>query len=187
VATSVQARGLLTQHGPLRPQPLTDWTGPFALPTSAGRFYREVGPVDVFIKSFGNPFSLPGLARLRLSQAGYRWNGLTGELVADWDDDWLVVADQGGDPFILSRGSGVVLHDVVGGGLWEPRELFPNLDTMAACLAVLGSLVATAGEGFTDEGCNIRPEWLHVAISVLQPLLSQSYSAETVLDAVGWA
>ena len=90
---------------------ITDWTGPFVLPASAERFYREVGPVDVFIESFGNGFSLPSLARLWPRQAGYRWHALTGEPIADWQDDWLVVADQGGDPFILSRGSRIVLHD----------------------------------------------------------------------------
>ena len=187
MATGVQAKELLTQHGTLRPQPPTDWTGPFVLPVSAERFYREVGPVDVFVESFGNGFILPSLARLWPFQAGYRWNGLTGEPIADWQDDWLVVADQGGDPFILSRGSGIVLHDEHGRGIWQPREMFPDLDTMAACLARLGAVVAAAGEGFTDEDCNILSEWLDKAVATLQELLGPSRLAVTVLRAVGWA
>jgi hypothetical protein len=186
MATAEQARLLLARHGIVQPQPPSDWTGPFALPQAVERFYREVGPVDLFIRSYGNGFSLPGLARLWPHQAGYRWNGLTGEPVADWQDDWLVVADQGGDPFILSQSSGVVLHDVHGRGVWEPGELFPDLNTMAACLGQLGAVVASAGQDFTDEDCRIRPEWRDMALAGLRLLISSPTSAESVLSALDW-
>jgi hypothetical protein len=50
-----------------------------------------VGPLDITIKSYGNPFFLPRLAALWEFQAGYRWHGFTGERIEDWDSDWLVV------------------------------------------------------------------------------------------------
>ena len=186
MATAAQASQLLVQHGTLRPQPPTDWTGSFVLPVAVERFYQEVGPVDVFIESYGNAFSLPSLAHLWSHQAGYRWHGLTGDPSADWRDDWLVVADQGGDPFILSKATGVVLHDEHGQGFWKPVALFPDLVTMAACLARLGAVVVAAGKDFTDQDCLIRPEWLDHAVTVLRELLGSSRAASTVLTAVAW-
>ena len=186
VATAEQARQLLSLSGVVRPQPLSDWTGAFPIPPAIERFYREVGPADVYIESYGNPFFLPSLSKLWQFQAGYRWNGLSGEPVADWRDDWLVVADQGGDPFILSRSSGAVLHDEHGRGMWQPGELFPDLYTMAACLGQLGAVVASAGECFTDEDCRIRPEWRDEALMGLRHLLGSPWAAEFVLGSLGW-
>ncbi len=181
MTTAEQARNLLSLSGDVRPQPPSDWSGPFPLPPIAERFYIEVGPANVCVESYGNPFFLPSLLKLWPFQSGYRWNGLSGEPVADWQDDWLVVAHQGGDPFILSRSSGAVLHDEHGRGVWEPGELFPDLFTMAACLGQLGAVVAEAGEAFTDEDCHIRLEWRDAAIAGLRSLLGTSRAAESVL------
>jgi hypothetical protein len=147
MAIADQARELLAQHGAVRPQPATEWAGLFSLPPVVAQFYQEVGPADVDVESYGNPFFLPSLGRLWQFQAGYRWNGLTGDRMADWLDDWLVVASEGSNPFILSRSSGRVLHDEVGRGVWKPAELFPDLNTMAASLGQLGALVVEAGDG----------------------------------------
>ena len=97
-----------------------------------------------------------------------------------------MVADQGGDPFILSRSSGPVLHDEHGRGVWEPGELFPDLNTMAACLGQLGAVVAAAGEGFTDEDCRIRADWHAEAHAGLRRLLGSAAAADCVLSALGW-
>ena len=186
MATAEQARQLLSLHGTVRPQVPTDWNGLFPLPAVAERYYLDVGPSDVYIRSYGNSFFLPSLAKLWKFQAGYRWNGLSGEPIAEWDDDWLVVADQGGDPFILSRSSGVVLNDVHGMGYWEPRELFSDLNTMAACLAQLGAVVVTAGQRFTDDDCLIRPEFREEAKAGLARLLDSSAKVELVLGSLDW-
>jgi hypothetical protein len=186
VATVEEARRLLSVSGIIRSQPPTDWAGPFPIPPAIEEFYREVGPADVCIESYGNSFFLPSLAKLWSFQAGYRWNGLSGEPVADWDDDWLVVADQGGDPFILSRKTGTVLHDEHGRGVWESGEMFPDLVTMAACLGRLGAVVVAAGEEFTDEDCRIRREWHDEAVSGLRVLLGSTSVAESVLASLGW-
>jgi hypothetical protein len=138
------------------------------------------------VQSYGNVFFFPSLAGVWQFQAGYRWNGLTGEAIAGWRDDWLVVADQGGDPFILSRSSGLVLHDVHGRGKWEPSELFPDLNSLAACLGQLGAVVVAAGKAFKDEDCRIRPEWLAEAGAGLRQL-GASTTADRVLSALGWA
>jgi hypothetical protein len=186
MATAEQARELLSLSGTVRPQQPTDWTGLFPIPNAIERFYHEVGPVDVCVESYGNPFLLPSLTELWQFQAGYCWNGLSGEPAPEWDDDWLVVAYQGGDPFILSRLAGTVLYDQHGRGTWEPGEMFPDLNTMAACLGQLGAVVASAGEDFTDEDCFIRPKWHDKAFRGLQLLLGSSWAADSVLHTLGW-
>ncbi len=97
-----------------------------------------------------------------------------------------MVADQGGDPFILSRSSGAVLHDEHGRGVWEPGEIFSNLHTMAACLGLLGAVVAAAGDEFTDQDCRIRPEWRKEAVADLERLLGSPWAAESILGLLDW-
>ncbi|WP_226938728.1 hypothetical protein [Pseudomonas aeruginosa] len=85
------------------------------------RFYREVGPLDCTLGECGNPFFCrpwPALQR----QAGYRWHGISGEACRGWQDDWLVVADQGADPFILETGSGRILFDAAWRRGWDPAR-----------------------------------------------------------------
>ncbi len=187
MVTADQARTLLLKHGVVRSQPPKDWKGPIALPPALESFYREVGPVDVTIDGYGNPYFLPSLRGLWEFQAGYRWNGLTKEPIEDWNDDWLVVADESGDPFIFSSASGAILHAHHGEGDWDAYELFPDLNAMAACLAQLGSIVQDAADSFTDEDSNIRPDHRARALARLTDLLGSNEAAQHVLDSLGWA
>ena len=185
--TAQRARELLSLHGELRSQPASDWSGAFDLPACAERFYEEIGPTDVFVESYGNPFFFPRLTALWDFQAGYRWNGLNGEPIADRDDDWLVIADEGGDPFIVSRSSGVVLHAEHGAGVWTPSRLFLDLNTMAACLGCLGEVVHHGGGELTDLDCFIRTEHLVRAHAGLREFLNSPEDATYVLNVLGWA
>jgi hypothetical protein len=186
MVTAKVTKQLLALHGEVRSQPASDWTGAFPIPPAVEQFYREVGPLKVTIEAHGNPYFLPCLADLWQFQAGYRWNGLSGEPIEDWPDDWLVVADEGGDPFILVRSSCVVLHAYHGGGEWDAGEMFPDLNTMAACLAQIGAIVLESGRDYVDEDCSIRPKYRTLASARLQELLSSKSNAETVLGVLGW-
>ena len=134
-----------------------DWQGDIALPAELERFYREVGPLDCTLESAGNPFFLPSLARLWQRQAGYRWHGISGERLSGWQDDWLVVADQGADPFILETGSGRILFDLHGGRGWDPAPCFDDLWQMAASLACFGEVWSGAGEDILLDDCSVAP------------------------------
>ena len=184
--TSEHARYLISLHGKVASQPAKAWKGTFSLPDSLARFYDEVGPVDVDIEAYGNAFHLPRLAKLWAMQAGYRWEGGTKKPIPDWDDDWLVVADQGGDPFILSRSTGAILFDEHGSGRWQPRPLFPDLNAMAACLGLLGEVVVSAGDDLTDEKSRIQPKHRARAVSGLRDILGSEAEAESVLKALSW-
>lgn len=186
MATAEQARLLLKPHGTVRPQLPGVWKGKIPLPAQVERFYREVGPVDLIIESGGDTFFLPRLSALWKFQAGYRWNGLSGDPIEGWDDDWLVVADQGGDPFIVSRNLGAVQFAQHGAGAWEPTAMFPDLNTMAACLGQVGSVVASAGDRLTDAAGRIRPEYRKLASSEMRELVPADLDVEAVLAALGW-
>jgi hypothetical protein len=186
MVTAGNAIRLLALHGQVQPQPPTDWTGAFPLPLAVERYYREVGPADITIEAHGNPYFLPCLGHLWKFQAGYRWNGLSGELIEDWDDDWLVVADEGGDPFIFVRSSGAVLHAYHGQGEWDASELFPDLNTMAACLAQVGAIVLESRNEHMEEDCSIRPKFRAIAFDRLQELLGSKSDAQAVLGVLGW-
>jgi hypothetical protein len=142
-----ELRSLLRVHGKLSPQASTLWKGPFDLPVAISDFYRSIGPVDIGIKGQGDPYFIPSLSRLWKHQVGYRVNGRTGKRIEQWPNSWVVVADQGADPFIYDRESGNILHDYHGLGSWEPSLLFDNIRVMAAALALPGSVKMFRGTG----------------------------------------
>ena len=181
-----KVKALLSIHGDVRSQPSSDWTGPFDIPPQLSEFYREVGPMNVTIESVGNPYFLPCLGDLWQFQAGYRWNGLTGEPIDDWDDDWIVVANEGGDPFILSPSSGAILHAYHGEGRWDVGELFPSCNSMAACLAQLGAIVLEQGDDLFDEDYSIKADGRAIALCRLKELLGSERDADSVLSVLGW-
>ena len=109
-------------HAALRPQEASGWTGDYPLPAAVATYYAELGPDDLSIAGYGNGYFLPSLANLWAHQAGHRTHGHTGARLVEWDDDWLVVGDEGGDPFIFSRERGVVLRARHGGGAGGRRS-----------------------------------------------------------------
>lgn len=181
--TAERAKSLLAFHGPVRCQPANEWTGPIELPTAVGQFYRDVGPYETIIELPWNPCFLPRLANLWSFQEGYRWHGRTGERIDDWLDEWLVVASLGGDPFIFHCFSGVILHDFHGAGEWKPQFIFDDLNSMAACLAELGSIWKESGQNLFDE---LGSKHRAAAKERICNSVGSEASAERVLDRLQW-
>ena len=184
-----QAREILrrTDSGAsLHPQEASHWQGDYPLPVAIAAYYVELGPDDLSIAGYGNGYFLPSLANLWAHQTGYRTHGHTGERLLEWDEDWLVVGDEGGDPFIFSRERGVVLRAFHGEGSWQPKELFRDLAEMVTTLAILGEIVTTAGASLTDEDCLIRGRYLAEAATRLTPVVRSSERATAVLAVLDW-
>ncbi len=187
--TYTEAHQLIMHHFPdesLAQQPVSDWNGPFALPEPIIAYYRALGPVDVTLDWYGNPYFLPRLSHLWSFQAGYRWDARTGETVADWDDDWLVIADEGGDPFIFSRGTGSILYAHHGTGSWKPQPLFANLERAITSLVVLATMVHTAGDELTDEDGSITARYRAELIARLTPIVGSDSEAMRVMSTLAW-
>lgn len=169
-----------------RPQPPSDWTGPFDLPDALAEYFERFGPRGLELRGYGNSFWFPPLASLWEYQVGYRSDAGSGGRLASWDDDWLVVADCGADPFILSRRDGCVLYTQHGMGRWDPVELFPDIATMAAALTAVGAPCTAAGKDLTDEDSRITPAWRRRLVRELAPLLGGEAKAEAVLALLGY-
>ena len=184
MVTSVQVRDLLKQHGTCRLQDSSQWTGDIPLPAGIADFYRDVGPVNITINGFGNPTIMPSLSKLWDQQVGYRWHGVTLEPILDWNNDWIVVAYEGGNPYIYSHGR--ILFDLCGASVWEPIEAFEDLNSMAACLSILGSIALSAGDDFTDKGGVIRARFRDEAVSRITEIQGSRSDAEAVLVTAGW-
>jgi hypothetical protein len=96
--TLAQVEQLLRNSLPeitLREQTVEDWKGPFPLPLEVVAYYEGVGPCELEIWGYGNPWYVPSLANLWDLQAGYRYHPNSGEDLDGWNDSWLVVAYEG--------------------------------------------------------------------------------------------
>ena len=192
---------LLRSHGEVRSQQPSAWKGTIPLPEAIASFYREVGPVNITIEGYGSPAFIPSLSELWDLQKGHRadavheslWTRTVGKLFNRWDNDWIVVAKEGDDPsffsiFIYSIRTGKILnaYGMHSRTSWEAREVHPDLNTMAACLAILGSVCVEAGEDFSNDH-GIRPKYLARAISLLTDELGNESEAVVIVGAAGWA
>jgi hypothetical protein len=175
-----------TDAAAFRPQSPNDWRGDFPLPSAVAEYFAELGPVDVCIHAYGNPYFLPSLAKLWAHQTGYRTHGVTHERIPDWDDDWLVIADEGGDPFIFSRASGAILHAYHGAGVWEPTEMFDSLVEMATTFAIIGDIVASVGDALTDDDSLILPCYRQEARTRIGEFLHSPERADGLVLTLGW-
>ena len=84
-------RDQFLRFGDLRPQGAGEWRGPFPLPPALAEFYAEVGPLGPVVYEHVGPVGVtiparPGFraAKLWVRQAGYRWDGNSGERLTDW-------------------------------------------------------------------------------------------------------
>jgi hypothetical protein len=170
-----------------RSQAPADWRGEFPLPDAVAEYFKSFGPTDVTIEGYGNPYFLPSLSGLWDFQAGYRYHSDTQERLAEWDDDWLVIADEGGDPFIFSRASSVILHAYHGDGAWEPVQMFDSLIEMAMTFAVIGDIVVSAGYSLTDGDSMILPRYREAARARIGEFLDSHERTDTIVSRLGWS
>ena len=110
-----EIRHLLSNWGELRAQDASLWKGDEnTLPKEIADFYAQigpwgeviyesVGPVGITLSVGGNPVCIPPLGRLFGLQAGYAWQSDPDKPFDNWPGHWLVIAEQGGDPFIYDR------------------------------------------------------------------------------------
>ena len=123
----------------------------------------------------------PKLKGLWKYQEGYRWEGNTKKPVADWDDDWLVIADQGADPFILSRKTGKVLFANAGEGEWSPDEVFDNVAQMAVTLAAVSDLQSALWDQHEDDDADPDTAQRKAILDLLQPYYASRKAAQNAL------
>ena len=169
-----------------RSQAPAEWTGSFELPAEILDYYQTLGPVDVSIEGYGNPYFLPSLANLWSYQAGYRYDLQSGKTFPDWNADWLVVADEGGDAYIFSLSSKNILHAYHGEGAWNPAPIFDCLGDMIFCFAILGQIVATNRDQLTDDDEMILPHHIESARNSMASEFGSTVKADLILNSMAW-
>ncbi|MGY0505408.1 hypothetical protein [Luteimonas sp. e5] len=186
-------RPLFEPFGELRPQAASEWTGREVLPQEVATFYLEVGPwgetyhanvgpVGSTLTVGGNPVCIPPLHKLADLQAGYAWSRTPDNPLQGWGRDWLVVADQGGDPFIFDCSSGRVLFDHHGSGRWNPQVFAENLYFGLGGVATVASAFLNLGEEEHFEDCELKPSGREIITLALTDFLGERSKAEHMLS-----
>jgi hypothetical protein len=111
----------------------------------------------------------------------------THERFIEWDDDWLVIADEGGDAFIFSRISDVILHAYHGEGRLAAAQMFGTLVEMATTFAIIGDIVVSAGRGLTDDDSMILPRYRQAARTRIGEYLGSPERANAIVSSLGWS
>jgi hypothetical protein len=178
-------RSLLAPWGELMPQPTSDWKGEIVLPACLSELYTKLGPRDLSISAGGNPVDIPSLKDLWAYQDCYRWHGLTGERLSDWQDNWLVIAREGSNPFMLDTETGAVYFDLAGG---KPNfKLFSsNVITAFGAIATVANSLSAFGDDAYDETGELTSEARANVTSSLKGFLSGTADAQQMLEAWQW-
>ncbi|ACU63107.1 SMI1/KNR4 family protein [Chitinophaga pinensis] len=94
------------------------------LPETYRTFLQNFSPLRVMIDegdAFAAGLDLYGAGELIGRQDGYAYNSMKQEKILDWPENYLVIADAGGDPFCidLTTKEGAIYTSAHGMGTWE--------------------------------------------------------------------
>ncbi|MCQ4166088.1 hypothetical protein [Tahibacter harae] len=191
-------RACLAPWGALKSQPASDWQGPGPLPPALADFYREVGPwgetfhasvgaVGLTIAAGGNPVEVPPLHKLWARQAGFAWSRSPAEPLPGWPAQWLVIALEGSNPFVLDRDSGAVLFHFSGCGHWrEPRVFAPDLAMALGGIATVANALGALGDEALDDDYTLKDSSRDFAARALAEFTGDSGQAQAMLAAWQW-
>lgn len=99
-------------------------------------FYQNKMPRYVELDFRGVPVEFAHPKDLIQAQDGYRWNLITGEALDGWEDHWIVIANQSGDPFILNSTDNCVYWSLHGGE-WKWVKLADGIESFIWTLSVI--------------------------------------------------
>lgn len=191
-------RTCLAPWGALKSQAASDWRGPDPLPPVLADFYREVGPwgetfhaavgpVGLTIATGGNPVEVPPLHKLWARQGGFAWSRSPAEPLPDWPAQWLVIALEGSNPFVLDRDSGAVLFHFSGCGHWrEPRAFAPDLATALGGIATVANALDALGDAALDDDFNLKDSSRDSVLRALAEFTGDGAQARAMLMAWQW-
>lgn len=169
----------------LQPSDVGAWTGPFPLPEAVAELHSIVGPQGLYLRGTGNNFFIPVLADLWQYQAGYRWNAVDGEPIVGWDDDWLIIADHGADPFIFSRKNEDVMFDHHGEGEWNPEPLFKSVAQMFVTLSAISELCWETWDRYEEYEPDSESAELKRTVDMLSPFYESTDALVDTLEQLG--
>ncbi|MFF1648611.1 hypothetical protein [Streptomyces sp. NPDC058240] len=145
------------------------------LPLSAelGSLYGTSGPLDtVNIPAPLGEITLTPGRDLVSYQSGYRWHGNDRHRLNEWPDEWVVIADHSGDPFIADTAVpgtrvGIAVH---GTGSWKPFWVAPtpaDFVMLLACFTQAYVVEHLNGPGGEEDDYESWPPAYHDQLAAL--------------------
>ncbi|MCX2743794.1 SMI1/KNR4 family protein [Mangrovivirga sp. M17] len=93
------------------------------LPTGYLEFLKKYSPLNVYIDNdnFFQGLNLYGANDLIKRQEGYSYNPIKDEIINDWPNNFVVIAESGADPYCIdiSDSQGAIYTSMHGTGEWE--------------------------------------------------------------------
>lgn len=95
------------------------------LPTLYLEFLQKYSPKSYL---FSKMITLYGANQLIEAQSGYAFNGITGEKITNWEENWVVIAQKEGDPYIfdlhkVGNGDCPIYKASHGAGKWKFKKV----------------------------------------------------------------
>lgn len=91
-------------------------------------WFANYDPINFNIPWIVDRLELTKFSDLMEVQEGYRWDINTGKVDSNWDDNWLVIGQDSGDPIIYNLDNKEIYSAVHGVGLWDLKLLSTNLE-----------------------------------------------------------
>ncbi|HCM04662.1 MAG TPA: hypothetical protein DIC30_01500 [Oceanospirillales bacterium] len=142
------------------------------LPTELVEYIDHICPESgLIVKSVGHPVELLKSSDLALKPSMF--TGLTGEL-GKWQDDWFLIAHEGGDPIIVKTSewgeNSPVYSAMQGMGFWDFAPIADSIGQFLICICAVQYALNFPGVSEPlDDDFNLAP----AAANWLFPLLRQ--------------
>lgn len=121
-------------------------------------FYTRHNPVEVVVESIWDDITFYPFADLDDQQIGYATDGRTGDAVADWPSNMLVIADSGGDPIMLDPSvDGEVFCAAHGMGTWDPQPIAQDIGGLLTLSIAWLEMSERCGDELYDDTDDLHP------------------------------
>jgi hypothetical protein len=146
------------------------------LPTELVEYIDHICPENgLTFEGVGHPVELLKSSELALKPVMFE--GLTGEL-GKWQDDWFLIAHEGGDPIIIKtteQGENSPVYSAMQGmGVWDFAPIADSIGQFLVCISAIQYALNYPGlNEALDEDFNLAP----AAANWLFPLLRQHAGA----------
>ncbi|MEQ8767094.1 MAG: SMI1/KNR4 family protein [Planctomycetota bacterium] len=132
------------------------------LPEELIKFYQDADPTLVKVPSLDGEITLYPSRHLLTKQKGFRFHPKTGRKLPEWNENWLVIGDEDGDPFIidtrLKRPPHAVYRDYLDTEEWSPTRVADSLPQFLDLLRVwVDIIVGDCNLKITDKDDQLLP------------------------------
>ncbi len=168
---------------------LSQWAGQYALPDELLEFYKifKFPKRGMAFPGVGNSYNVYSLDSLFSRQDGYAYSGKPQQPITGWHPNWIVIADEGADPFIYDTNKKCVLSDMHGQGKWEPSYFCDTPYEMLWAFSVFSFILLNANNNFLewDEDFDPNAIYYYKALEHLTNGIGDNEKSKALLYNIG--